>query len=464
MSLFLVAADASGFRIAVQDSRVPEGRLVALIRFFPGHDAVSQRDWELHKPFCKALRAMEKNSLIAATLISALRKEPTTDLKVLNDMTQAYIDVVSPFCRGSLQRPPTLFESNLISGEPRCLVCTRTDQLIRMEAAKNGVDNFSRLIPCPDCHLTFCCSPAHWDVARPLHHSPCEEALDGLSQCIMNRQIHVQLKAKTFMMSARDFPARFMWYPKRIKSAWTSLSGSSWEAEFDDEMRKYAGKPTAHSMFPVIVEASDNLSMAMTVLYGLEMLNDDDGWTRKHTLTVHVIGANAMEANCVIFEEILHHLPQVKILKLVLCGPDMPVRHLSRTVTLTTCSECTELGRQHIQEHVAEKYHTFVRNQGSKFQKPDLCIAFNSGASQVSTHTWLPTFKLLVEGKIPTVFTSFNREEAEGEAVLLRAAGAKLHPAVGPTRNPWGSINLRPSPHKVYGFNSDNGWLAGGFR
>ncbi|KAJ7714781.1 hypothetical protein B0H14DRAFT_3014907 [Mycena olivaceomarginata] len=425
---------------------------------------VSQRDWELHKPLCEALRAMEKNSLIAAILISALRKEPITDLKVLNDMTQAYIDAVFPFCQGSLQRPPTLFETNLISGEPRCLVCTRTDQLIRMEAAQNGADNFSRLIPCPECNLTFCCSPAHWDAARPLHHGPCEEALDGLSQCTMNRQIHALLKTRTLMMSEHDFPARFIWYPRRVKSAWTSLSSSSWEAEFNDEMRKYAGKHTVHSLFPAIMEASDNLSMAMTVLYGLEMLNDDDGWTRKHMLRVHVIGASAMEANSVIFEEILHHLPQVKILKLVLCGPDMPVGALSQTVTLKTCSECTQLGRQHIQEHVADKYHIFVQDQGSKFQKPDLCIAFNSGASVVSTHTWLPTLKLLVEGKIPTVFTSFNREEAEGEAALFRAAGAKLHPALGPTRNPWGSIKLGPSAHKVYGFDSDNGWLAGGFR
>jgi splicing suppressor protein 51 len=110
-----------------------------------------------------------------------------------------------------------------------------------------------------------------------------------------------------------------------------------------------------------------------------------------------------------------------------------------------------------------------MQNQGSQFQKPDLCIAFNSGASAVLTHTWLPTLKLLIESKIPTVFTvrrrdvrvphlftnndplqSYNREEAEDQAALLRAAGAKLHPAVGPTRNPWESIKLHhPSP-KVY--------------
>jgi hypothetical protein len=59
---------------------------------------------------------------------------------------------------------------------------------------------------------------------------------------------------------------------------------------------------------------------------------------------------------------------------------------------------------------------------------------------------------------------SYNHEEVEGQAALLRAAGAKLHPAVGPTQNPWGSMKLHPSPHKVYGFDSGGGWLAGGFR
>jgi hypothetical protein len=84
---------------------------------------------------------MEKSSLIAATPISALRKEPITDLKVLNDMTQAYIDVVSYFCQGSLQRyllpvfsSPLTFQNskaiNVVRGKPDlmgtavpCMVC-----------------------------------------------------------------------------------------------------------------------------------------------------------------------------------------------------------------------------------------------------------------------------------------------------------------------------------------------------
>ncbi|KAJ6514078.1 hypothetical protein DFH09DRAFT_1099731 [Mycena vulgaris] len=108
-------------------------------------------------------------------------------------------------------------------------------------------------------------------------------------------------------------------------------------------------------------------------------------------------------------------------------------------------------------------YHSFVVSKGNKFEKPDLCIAFNSGASQALTDQWLPTLKLLVEHKIPTVFTSLDREEAEGEAALLRTAGATLHSALGPSKNPWGSMKMVPASNKVYGFSSDSGWLAGGF-
>jgi hypothetical protein len=59
---------------------------------------------------------------------------------------------------------------------------------------------------------------------------------------------------------------------------------------------------------------------------------------------------------------------------------------------------------------------------------------------------------------------SFNREEAELEAALLRAAGARLHPDLGPIKNPWGSMDATPTATKVYSFVAVNGWLAGGFK
>jgi splicing suppressor protein 51 len=104
----------------------------------------------------------------------------------------------------------------------------------------------------------------------------------------MNREVRGDVKFEDVMAGAHDPSGQFMWAPERIQSAWTSLAGLSWEGEFGDEMRRSVGVPAQRPMAPWIRAASDNLTMAMTILYGLEKLNDDDAWTRKHTLTVHV--------------------------------------------------------------------------------------------------------------------------------------------------------------------------------
>ncbi|KAJ7711962.1 hypothetical protein B0H16DRAFT_584662 [Mycena metata] len=149
----------------------------------------------MHKPMCKALSAIENNPTAAATLLHTLPTQPTIDVEVLNNKTAEQISCILNLCRRFLQRQVTLFEEHLVIFEPRCMVCTRTDQLIRMEAAMMGatIDNSRRLTLCPQCNLSFYCSPAHWEAAHALHHGPCEDAdlgHNGLSQCDMNRCAH----------------------------------------------------------------------------------------------------------------------------------------------------------------------------------------------------------------------------------------------------------------------------------
>ncbi|KAJ7183475.1 hypothetical protein C8R46DRAFT_1308118 [Mycena filopes] len=434
-------------------------------------------DWRNHKPICKALSSIEKNNPMAlATSFSTLPSEPTTDLNVLHNITKAHASTLLTYCQLSFGRPPDVFERNLIRWEPRCMVCTRTDQLIRMEAAtKNGGTTSpekptQQLIPCPQCELSFCCSPAHWEVARALHHGPCEDAHDGLSQCEMNRDVRADIQFEEVIAPALERAGGFLFAPERLKASWVSLAGMSWEGELRDELRRYFGYLGAVSpeprMSPWVNAASELLSIPMSILYALENLNDDDAWTKKNTLNIHILGAARPEVVAgALFEEILHRLPEVKTLKLLLCGPEMQTDPEMRSDrTAETCPECTKLGRKRVHEHITDTYHGYVKKQGTKFQPPDLAIAFNSGASQESRHTWPPTFKILLERKIPSVFTAHNREEAEGEAALLRKAGVTLLPALGPVKNPWGSIKVMPEPDKIYGFCAVNGWLAGGFK
>ncbi|KAJ6552023.1 hypothetical protein DFH09DRAFT_988435, partial [Mycena vulgaris] len=416
-------------------------------------------DWKAHKPMCKALSSLEKNPLAAATLVSLLPKQPITNLGELRELTDKQINVYLTYLQSLVGHSRSQF---LVFSW--FSLSTRTDIVIRMEAAMNGTtaDDMKRLTPCPQCMLNFCCSPAHWEAARKLHHGPSDDLRDSLSQCQMNKFTRGQIMFETTMTSWLDRQRQLVWIPKRIKSGWVSPEGVSWEGEFGSEIRKSFGMPAPLPITSLITAASDTLSMAMTILYGLGKLNDDDGWTRKQTLTVHILGASIREVSCGhIFEEIMHCTPEVKTLKLIMCGPAVPRRD---SLDYKICPDCMALGRSYVLEYAAESYHEFVEKQGSKFEKPDLCIGFNSGAAQVPWYTWPTTFKLLVERKLPSLFTAYNREEAEGDAAILRAAGAALHPALGPALNPWGSMKGFPTSQSAYGFQVENGWLAGGFR
>ncbi|KAJ7710288.1 hypothetical protein B0H16DRAFT_1480689 [Mycena metata] len=91
-------------------------------------------------------------------------------------------------------------------------------------------------------------------------------------------------------------------------------------------------------------------------------------------------------------------------------------------------------------------YEFSVETKGKPSEWPDVCVAFNSGAAQTSQESWSATLKVLVDRKIPILFTALYRAEAEGEAVLLQAAGTTLHPELALTKNSRGSLNERSSP------------------
>jgi splicing suppressor protein 51 len=96
-----------------------------------------------------------------------------------------------------------------------------------------------------------------------------------------------EIEAHTKFEAAHPSSRRLKWSQPRVQDAWTSVAGFSWEGEFNAGMRQtiLVSSPVA----PWIRAASDDLSMIMTILYGLEKLNGGHvEWTRKHTLTIHV--------------------------------------------------------------------------------------------------------------------------------------------------------------------------------
>ncbi|KAJ6505875.1 hypothetical protein C8R47DRAFT_1102677 [Mycena vitilis] len=414
-------------------------------------------DWKSHKVMCKALSKLEENTTAASELVSILPKEPITDVKQLDKLVSKQCDVYCRYLTGERDMELSLdMKCSWIEREPHCLACTRTDLVIRMESATA----VGGLIPCSACKLSFCCSHAHWDIAKRLHHEPCSDLRDSPSQCHLNRLAHAQDMFAAAVL--RDASGNMVWFPDRVKHTWVSLEGQSWNGEYHDELRKLFPHLDPSIMMAAV---SDTLTLPMTILHGLSKLSKDDTWTKKQTLVVHIVGAGPREWRCSrLFEEILHRTPQVKTLKVIMCGPDAPDR---KTHNVEICRDCkVRRGCSYVLEFVPEAYHDFVREQGSDFENPDLCIGFNSGAnhSALLGYTWPTTFKLLVERKIPSLITAYGRNDAEKDAALLRAAGAALHPELGPILNPWGSMKAVTSPHSTYRFNVNSGWLAGGFK
>jgi hypothetical protein len=64
-----------------------------------------KRDWKVHKPLCQALGAiLTSNRPATKRLLATLPSELTTDVNVVNKITQADVSFNYAFCEHSLQR------------------------------------------------------------------------------------------------------------------------------------------------------------------------------------------------------------------------------------------------------------------------------------------------------------------------------------------------------------------------
>lgn len=113
---------------------------------------------------------------------------------------------------------------------------------------------------------------------------PCSDGHDGLTQCQINSEF---LEDMRFGGGTSAPP---VYCPERVKDKWKSLKGASWKSEYAALLNAEANGVMPMTMLAPYVRAiSDNLSFPMTILRGLDVLYDDDAWSRKDTLTIHVV-------------------------------------------------------------------------------------------------------------------------------------------------------------------------------
>ncbi|KAJ6460455.1 hypothetical protein C8R47DRAFT_993993, partial [Mycena vitilis] len=413
--------------------------------------ACQKEDWAQHKAFCRAMIALEASPSVLSVW----------EARIVN------IEKVN-FCAQFVGRRLERAEQELICYEPRCLHCGRTEQLIRVEALIDPSIVPCALAPCEACRLSFACAD-HWVLVRDDHTQKiCEGGYDGLSQCLLNQELVENDRWHSEMVrSPEPLPqyyngtSTYRWIPPRTGTSWTSVKGVNWATTFQAQLEGDFPAARGKESNVWLRRMSEILSVPMTVLYALEVLNENLDWVEKNTLTIHVIGAKPKEFyNAICFENLLHRLPKVKSVRASLHS-----RRASMSLTeFRLRSDCECRGRKRFNEYYGVHYETLPLRLGVRYTAPDLAIALNSGAAAESRDDWKRTIAFLVASGIPSVFTSYTHSDAVADNALLVAAGAKLVPELGPCRNPWGSMLGLRDVERLDGYYADNMFLAGGFK
>ncbi|KAJ7916401.1 hypothetical protein B0H13DRAFT_1871289 [Mycena leptocephala] len=411
------------------------------------HIAECRNDWKDHKSMCKALSSLEKKSFAAATLVSLLPKESTLDnAEFLSVLLHCSGIGLSSFCASTdVSKTSDCNDAFLGYGDPH------GDRDERHDGGRHET-----LDSPPAMHAQLLLlTRALGGAARKLHQGPSEVLRDGLSQYHMNKSTRGQIMFETTMTSWLDRQRPLVLIPKRVKPVWVSLKGEFWQGEFSDEVRKSFGMPAPLPITFLITAASDTLSMPMTILYGLEKLSDDDGWTRKNTSTIHILGADIKEVSCSpVFEEFLYR-PRSEDTE--------RTGHIDEGINQCANSSSyavrTYLGATRpTTESVLIAWRLVVHMcsnmlQSNKFENPDLYIGFNSGRPRFLYILGRRPSKLLAERKLPSLFTLCRCDKNDARIHSLTTVAS----ALGPALNPWGSIKGVPTTHSVYGFQAENG-------
>ncbi|KAJ7186118.1 hypothetical protein C8R46DRAFT_1026003 [Mycena filopes] len=441
-------------------------------------DVCQKAHWNDHKALCKVLRKIEEDLATTRDLAKAFRVPMPAEVSpaMLNKVSiAAWRSCAKQVWDGIFKHANSHLDDDegiVLAVEPKCLACARTGLILRVEARLSGGDA-SKLIlkPCPGCKMAFTCSDAHWAAARDLHQAPDPELPDNLSQCRTNMQIRQDIDFRC-VMSEKHFPVAMWWFIPR-QEAWSALQPRTWEIVVGPGI---AASPYGPVLGPTLVLPSVRLvssltTTTLTALYALEHLNSTTAWTKKSTLTIHVLGSlpDFHPGPAFTYEAILHLVPNV-----VFCNPEVGAMGFVPPGTDTVvrdrdvCSSYFPLDRKISHRYVAKHYDDYVRASGASFHPPDLAIAINCYLTANEPDAWRRILELLAARHIPSVFTAYDQKAAERDLAHIRescgGAPAEFSPGLTMVKNPWASLPMHPSFDRVYGFHSPNGWLTAGFR
>ncbi|CAG8502346.1 16094_t:CDS:1 [Acaulospora colombiana] len=372
-----------------------------------------KKDFSFHKQFCAAIEELHR---LEEAWYSCNDKESEWSKRNIYHMQ---------LLSEALDRELTNYERNAWLHQPKCHVCFRTSR---------DLQNYSPLIPCSECKVAFCCSPEHWKQYRPKHQSLCQ-TYQLMVNCERIRFVSdyidsTPLSLITIRIDRYQDTSETLWAPEEWdESAIYPPLPKDWNGYF--KWRKNSQFIHLDALCGVI---TNNLSLPLTILSALERFYIRSKLRSLEDLIIHIIGASQYEILALMtFEEIMHVLPNIKTLRIIFVGLELPMKNPG--MTLQCCPRCANSDRKRICAFYPMPYHEY--GSSSDYTIPHISVGFNTGLYEDDTELWKPTIEFLLEKELPCVFTSYSKEEATQDLKILKSWGAKI--LVGAKENKWRS-------------------------
>src|SRR3990167_5188540 len=188
---------------------------------------------------------------------------------------------------------------------------------------------------------------------------------------------------------------------------------------------------------------TQNFTCIMTIFNGLQSLFNLVELQQKESLVLDFLGAEDFETDSLpAFEELFHLLPNLNSLIVRFIGPSVTLEPNAESVMqIPVCEECTIQSKSLHLHLINGCYHDIY---DCSFQT-DLLIANNAGLhSRDIIESWRPTLKLIIDIKLPCIFTCMNEYESREDYQVLVSEGANF--LIPYRRNPFASLLPFPEP------------------
>ena len=308
-----------------------------------------------------------------------------------------------------------------------------------------GATSPSEILPCPRCDQAgFCKIGTCRDRAKDSHDRVCREWA---------------VSTRCQQLVCRRFGQPLVWIPSELRRTFKCLP-ETWMEYFN-----LRNAPVFDSCARAMV--TDTLSVPMSVLYAASKYLQP-GLDKMSELVIHLVGSSAEEAAFPFkYEELLHFLPRLKRLELVLIGPES-----SDNVVLfqdnDLCESCCVQNRKITVRSVRIEYEKMRET------KPHLIICCNSGVHYDSREikyieeeeeensslnaSWDPALRLMLQLKIPLVFTSYNDWEIMQDLNCLKEY-PRCEILMTPKLNPYRSLHSKMDPWRSHSSYTVNNYM-----